>query len=105
MLRHAITIERKTQARKATGGLTDSWATLAGAPTRAGVVPVSGREFFSFNRVEARYSIKAVVRHFDGLTEDDRVVFDGDNYNITYIENVEHRDRWLVLYLDGGKAT
>jgi len=46
-----------------------------------------------------------VTRYFAGLVESDRVVIAGRRYNIVFINNVELRNRWVEIDLDGGVAT
>ena len=105
LLKHVVTFQRKARVRKATGGFTESWSTLSGAPTRGFMKPLSGSEAYQADRVEAKTRNRLVVRYFSGLTEEDRVSFNSRVYNIRYIQNPEFADRWLVIDLDGGAAT
>jgi len=45
------------------------------------------------------------VRYFVGLRETDRVVIGGRRFDITFINDVELRGRWLEIDLSGGVAT
>jgi head-tail adaptor len=64
----------------------------------------SGSERYASERVEARVSVKIAVRYFAGLLEADRVVINSKPYNIRFINNVDFRDEWLEISLDGGVA-
>lgn len=105
MLREPVTFQRKSRTRTAGGGFTDAWAAISGAPSKASVKALSGAERFASDRVEATTRFRIVVRYFNGLTEEDRVMIRGRAHNIRFINNVEFRDRWLQIDLDGGVAT
>jgi SPP1 family predicted phage head-tail adaptor len=104
-LRKAVLFQRKTQVANGTGGWTETWATLAGAPVRAAFEPMSGNEAFRNGRVEAGIKARVTVRYFAGLREADRILIDSRAHNIRYIRNVEARNRWLEIDVDGGVAT
>lgn len=105
MLRTAISIERKSRVADGSGGFTETWAALSGSPTRAHVKAMSGHERFASDRVEAGSRWRVTTRYFSGLFEEDRIVIAGRYYNIRFINNVEMRDRWFIIDVDGGAAT
>ena len=80
-------------------------STITGTPTRARAKFASGGERYASERIEARVSVKIVVRYFAGLLEADRVEIRGKAYNIRFINNIEFSDKWLEISLDGGAAT
>lgn len=104
-LREPVTFQRKTRTANGTGGFTESWAAISGAPTRAAVKAVGGGERFASDRIEATTRWRAVTRYFAGLTEEDRVLIRSRAYNIQFLNNVELRNRWYEIDLDGGVAT
>lgn len=104
-LREEVEFQRKARVSDGAGGYTESWAAVSGAPTRAKVTALSGRERWASQRVEALSSWRIVVRYFSGLLESDRVSIRGKAYNIRFINNVDLADKWLVIDLDGGVAT
>jgi head-tail adaptor len=104
-LREPITIERAARTSDGAGGFTVAWAAISGAPDRAYPKALSGSERFASDRVEATTRWRITFRYFDGLLESDRVVFRARAYNIRFINNLELRDKWLTLDLDGGVAT
>lgn len=105
MLREPVTFQRKSRVANGTGGFTETWAALAGSATRAYPKALSGTERFASDRVEASTRWRIVTRYFAGLKEEDRIVMRGRAYNIRFINNVELRDRWLEIDVDGGVAT
>lgn len=104
-LRTGIRFERKTTTLTDAGGTTDTWTTIAGAPVRAMVKAVGGSERYASDRVEAHVRLRAVVPYFLGLKEADRVVIDGRAHQITFIDNMEFRNKWLRIDLQGGVPT
>lgn len=105
MLQTAITVQRLTRTTDGAGGWTETWATLSGAPTRAMVRSVTGREVFANDRIEARPVLRITTRYNASVTEADRIVIRGKAYNITAINNMEFADKWLEIDLSGGVAT
>jgi len=105
MLREPVTFQRMTRTSDSAGGQTQSWAAISGAPSRAYVKPMSGSERFSHDRVEATIRLKLVTRYNAGLLESDRVVIRNKAHNIRFINNMEFRNQWLEILVDGGVAS
>jgi len=105
MLREPVTFQRKTRTANGRGGFTETWAEISGAPTRGHMKALSGSERLMADRVDATTRNRLVVRYFSGLREEDRVLIRNRTYNIRFLNNVEFRDRWLEIDLDGGVAT
>ena len=100
-----VEFQRKTRTANGSGGFTESWAVIAGMPTFAFVKALGGGERFASDRVEASTRFRLVVRYVSGLTEEDRVEIDSRIHNVKFINNVEFRNMWLEVDLDGGAAT
>lgn len=105
MLREPVTFQRMTRTSDGAGGQTQSWATLSGAPTRAHVRAASGSERFSHDRVEATVKLKLTTRYSSAITEADRVLIRGRAHNIRFLNNLEFRNQWLEIGVDGGVAS
>lgn len=106
MLREPISIERASRTSDGAGGYTDDvWSQVSGSPERAYVKALSGSERFASDRVEATTRWRITLRYFAGLKESDTVVFRSRRYNVRFINNMELRDQWLAIDLDGGVAT
>lgn len=105
MLRTVCQFQRKARTPDGAGGFTEAWANLAGAATRCQFKALSGGERWMAQRVEATTRNRIVCRYFSGLLEADRVVIGGRAYNIRFINNVELRNRWYEIDLDGGVAS
>lgn len=103
MLREVISLQRASR-KSNFGGIDETWAAVSGAPDRAYMKPLSGREVFASQRVEARASIMMVIRYFADIKERDRIVWNSREYNIRHIRNVEARNKWLEIMLEEGVA-
>jgi SPP1 family predicted phage head-tail adaptor len=104
-LREVVTFERATRVSDGAGGFSETWATISGAPTRAMVRPLSGRERWASERTEATSNYRVVVRYTSDLTERDRVLIRGIAGNIVFIANVDMADEWLEIDVNLGVAT
>jgi SPP1 family predicted phage head-tail adaptor len=102
MLNTPVTFQRKTRVANGSGGFTDTWATLRS--TRAHVKGLSGFERLQADRVNAETKERLVCRYFADLRPDDRVLIEGRAHNITYINDVERRKKWLEIDASGGVA-
>lgn len=105
MLRTPCQFQREQKVSDGSGGWTKDLSNLAGAATRCSFKMLSGGERWQAMRTEATTRNRIVTRYFADLTEADRVTIAGRAYNITAVDNVELRNRWLVIDLDGGVAT
>ena len=104
MLKEPVSFERRTLAADGAGGQTETWAVIPTAPARAFVKPVSGSERWASDRTEAIVRLRLVTRYSAGLREGDRVKIRGRVHNIRFIDNLEFRDKWLQIDVDGGVA-
>lgn len=103
-LKEPVTFQRKTLTSDGAGGMTQTWATVSNAPTRAYVLPISGSERYTSDRVEATVRLRLVVRYTTGLLESDRVQIRNKVHNIRFIDNIEFANKWLQIDVDGGVA-
>lgn len=105
MLREPVVFERMTRTADGYGGATETWAAISGAPTFAAVRSMSGNERYTSARLEARSTVRVVVRFFAGLTEVDRVQVAGRPCQIRFINNVDFANEWLEIDAEMGAAT
>ena len=105
ILREAVTFQRETATAGTAGTFTKAWATVSGAPTRAHVRGLSGREERTGDRTDAVARLRVVVRYSAALREGDRVLIRTRAHNITRIDNVEFRNQWLEIDAEAGVAT
>jgi len=100
-----VEFETKTRVSNGTGGFTETWAAISGAPDRAYMKALSGSERFASDRVEAMTRWRATVRYSAVIGDEDRALIGGRYYNIKFQNNIEMRNMWLEIDLDGGAAT
>lgn len=104
MLKEPVAFQRRTLAADGAGGQSETWATVPNAPSRAHVRPVGGSERWASDRTEAIVRLRLVTRYSAALREGDRVILRGKIHNIRFLDNVEFRDKWLQIDVDGGVA-
>ncbi len=105
MLREPVSFQRRSLTSDGAGGQSETWTAISGAPTRAHVNPLSGRERFTSDRIEATLRVRVLVRYSTAITEGDRVLIRGQAHQIRFINNLEFADRWLQIDCEGGVAT
>lgn len=66
------------------------------------LTPLSGNEVLKAMRVDAQTRNRMVMRYRSDVRESDRVVIGGRVYVITFVQNVEYNNVWLLIDLDGG---
>lgn len=96
-LRHLVTIQSVTDTPSASsrGGLTATWADVA--DVRASIEPLTGRERFAAQVVDAEVSHRIRMRHRAGVVPKMRVKFGTRLFDIRAVLNVEERNRELEL--------
>lgn len=105
LLRTPVTFQRRTRSSDGAGGATETWSAISGSGTKAHYKALSGYERFIAGRVESSTSARLVVRYFAGLREGDRVLINSEAHNISFINNLELRNRWLEIDIEGGVAS
>ena len=99
-LRQAIALERNTKTANGSGGFVYLWAPYA--TIKAGVKNLSGNERWVSERVDAVAKVRFTLRYREDILEADRIIFEGKAHNITFIDNVEYRKRWLIIDCEKG---
>ena len=89
---HRIRIEEKSVTRNAIGEEVVTWADViadtADNALWAEVWPLKGREFFAAQQTQYAADVRFRLRYRAGLTQDMRVVWNGDAYDILSIVDV-----------------
>lgn len=102
-LRFRATFQRETRTTNASGGATSSWGTYH--ECWAGFVPERGVEVLQDGHLQASVAGTLTIRSSTetrGIAEDDRVVVDGNTYQIRRIINPDQRDRYLEMVVERG---
>lgn len=80
--RHRIDIQDWTEIRDHdTGGFTEAWVTVfEGVPAR--IAPASGKEFLAAQAIQSEIVARIVIRARPGLKAKQRILHNGDIYNV-----------------------
>lgn len=103
MLREPVTFQQ--QVAVDIGGGASQIAYTDRFSVRAHIKPLSGNERLYASRIDATTKNRIVIRYRSDVVESDRVVIRNRYYQIRFVNNVEFRDKWLEIDLDGGVAT
>lgn len=65
----------------------------------ADIKSLHGSEFFAAKTVNAENTLKFTLRYIPGveITTDMMIRFNGDDYNITHIDNIQYQNRLVEL--------
>lgn len=63
----------------------------------AGVSNLHGREYFEAAAVQMENTVKFTVRYLDGIDTSMRILFNNKSYNITSIDNIKYRNRFIEI--------
>lgn len=100
-LRTLVTIKQQTRTQIAGGGYDIDYDTTR-FTARCKFESLSGNEVFKTNRTDAQSRHKMLMTYNSALVESDIAIVNSKKYNITFIDNVEQRNRWMIVYVDGG---
>lgn len=101
-LRHTIEIIEQVRAPDALGGAALTWATKL--TTKAKIQPTSGGEAYRYDRLDAVVTHKIWIRYSPGIVPANRVRFNGRDFQILAILNLDERNRWLELRCEEREA-
>jgi SPP1 family predicted phage head-tail adaptor len=96
-----ITIRRQTLVADGMGGAENSTTTLANA-IWAHARPRSGKEIGAHDKVESALMYLFVIRYRGDLKEDDRITWNGEEYNIRVIKTRGARKTYLEIDAERG---
>lgn len=100
-----ITFQRFAETPDGAGGSTETWANLATDPTVwANVKAKAGRESLDEGRINASFVKLFTIHNRDDLSELDRIVWGGENYNIRGVRREGGRQLFLVIEAERGVA-
>lgn len=96
-LRHKLTFERLEQVvDPATGYRTEEWVPFAQAFAR--MDPMMGRERLASEAIRSEEVTKFTLRYLDGITSHDRLIHNGEAWEMVGIVNVGGRNRETLIY-------
>lgn len=98
-----ITIQRETEVSDGMGGHTVSLSAVV-SDLWAKVRPLSGKEAEQHGKLSATAMVAFIIRHRTDLLGDDRIVWNGDSYNIRHIQPTSQRSMYLIIEAEKGVA-
>jgi SPP1 family predicted phage head-tail adaptor len=80
--RHRVDIQDWAEVRnEQSGGFTEQWVTVfPNVPAR--IAPASGKEFLAAAAIQSEIIARIVIRHRPGLSPKQRILHNGDIYNV-----------------------
>lgn len=100
-MRHRVAVQAAT-ATNNLGVITETWATIE--TVYASVRTLTGREAEDASKPEGVYTHEFTMRYRDDLGSADtqmlnkyRLVFRSDNYDVRSVENVDFRDKFMIV--------
>lgn len=94
-LRHRVTLQDRAKARDDLGAEIIVWVDIA--TVWGAVEPISGREFFDAQALNAEVTTLIRIRYLNGVVPTMRVAWSGHTYNILSVIEPETRRRELHL--------
>lgn len=88
-----IVIEDESQAMNSYGESVSTWSTYHTA--FAHVQKVSGKEAEEASRITATNYVKFKIRFFAGITEDMRILYNSNYYDIVEIQELDREGLWI----------
>ena len=99
-MRHRVVIQQQTTTQDSLGQPANTWNDLD--TVFAAVEPLSGKEFFDAQQVNAETTTRFRLRYRSDVTHDMRISFRDRNYNIHSIINAGERDHEMILLAGEG---
>jgi SPP1 family predicted phage head-tail adaptor len=93
--RHIITFQKKSGEQNDYGEVIDHWEDIT--TTRAAVYPISGKEFFSAEKINGEVTHKVNLRYLPNISTDMRVKFGERSFNIESAINFQEKNTILQL--------
>ena len=94
-LRHRITFQERATGQDEFGQPIDTWQDIC--TVWAAVEPLSGREFWAAQQVQAEVTTRIRIRYRQGIRPEMRVLYDGRTYDIQTVIDPEERHVELQL--------
>lgn len=94
-MRHRITFQRITPVVNENGfqsEISQEYKTVWAA-----VSNLNSREFFAAAQVNAQNTVKFKVRYLAGLDQTMKILFQGKVYDITAIDNIKYKNRYIEI--------
>lgn len=94
-LKHKIMFQKLTTTTNENGFEVEVWEDYS--TVWASISNLMGREYFAAAAVQAEKTVKFTIRYLHGITDDMRILFKDKQYNITFIDNIKYRNKYIEI--------
>ena len=94
-LKHRITFQSYTTTENDMGDTIASWVDYK--TVWASASNLHGREFFQAMQVKAENTVKFTIRYCKDIDETMRIIFNGQNYDIKFIDNIKYGNKFMEI--------
>jgi SPP1 family predicted phage head-tail adaptor len=94
-LKHRITLQQRTTTVSEQGFEEETWADYQ--TIWAAISNLHGREYYAAAAVQAENTVKFTIRYLPGIDTAMRILFRGKQYNITALDNIKYRNRYVEI--------
>jgi SPP1 family predicted phage head-tail adaptor len=63
----------------------------------ATVTNLHGKEYFEAKAIRAENTVKFTIRYLEGIDQTMKILFQQKSYNITAIDNIKYRNRYIEI--------
>lgn len=93
--RWPITIQKRDVTTDSFGSPSETWVDVV--KCRAGIYPVSGREFFTAEAIQGDVTHQIFLRYYPGVQRNMRVEFNERYFHITSVINFQEMNKEIQL--------
>lgn len=94
-LKHRITFQVLSSVVNENGFETENYEDLK--TVWAKVTNLHGKEYFEAATIQKEKTVKFIIRAIEGLDESMKILFQGRNYNITFIDNIKYENKYIEI--------
>ena len=94
-LNKRVLLQTYTVTENDMGDSISTWVDFA--TVWASATNLSGKEYFAAMQVQAENTIKFIIRYNKNVNETMRIIFEGNNYNIVFIDNIKYDNKFMEI--------
>lgn len=94
-LKHRIIFQRFITTINDNGFEVEAWEDYK--TVWASVSNLSGKEYYQASAVQEEKTVKFLIRYTDGVDTSMRILFEGKQYNITSIDNIKYKNKYIEI--------
>lgn len=94
-LRHRVTLQESISSKDSFGAEIETWSDTA--TVWASIEPLSGKEYFAAQQVNAEINTKITIRYRAGVQSTMRLAFQNRQFDILSVINTEEKKLELIL--------